>query len=43
MSTTKQESRVRSLAQRRGYRVHRSRQWKHVPHLDNFGDLYADR
>jgi hypothetical protein len=32
------EASVRSLARRRGYRVHKSRQWKHVPNLDNFGD-----
>jgi hypothetical protein len=33
-----EESRVRSLARRRGYVVRKSRQWKHVPNLDNFGD-----
>ena len=35
---TKQESRVRSLAHRHGYKVRKSRQWKNVPNLDNFGD-----
>ena len=34
----RQESRVRSKAARAGYRVCKSRQWKHVPHLDNFGE-----
>jgi len=31
------ESTFRSRARRRGYYVEKSRQWKHVPHLDNFG------
>lgn len=34
-----QESRVRRLAQRHGYRVHRSRESKHVPHADNHGEF----
>ena len=33
-----QESRICSKAARAGYRVCKSRQWKHVPHLDNFGE-----
>ncbi len=37
------ENRVRSRAARHGYRVRKSRQWKHVPNLDNFGDyMLAD-
>ncbi|MFZ1090528.1 MAG: hypothetical protein WAN75_15055 [Xanthobacteraceae bacterium] len=32
------ESRVRSLARRRGYVVRKSRQWKHVPNMDNHGE-----
>jgi hypothetical protein len=31
------ETRVRSLARRRGYRVCKSREWKHVPNIDNYG------
>jgi hypothetical protein len=34
---TRQESRVRSLARRRGYVVRKSRQWKNVPNVDNCG------
>jgi hypothetical protein len=33
-----QENRVRRMAGRAGYIVRRSRQWKHVPNLDNHGD-----
>ncbi len=43
---TTQECRVRSRARRAGYRVRKSRQWKHVPNLDNFGEymlIDADR
>jgi hypothetical protein len=32
------ENRIRGHASRRGYRVKKSRQWKHVPNGDNFGD-----
>jgi hypothetical protein len=32
------ESRVRSLARRRGYVVRKSRQWMHVPNMDNHGE-----
>jgi hypothetical protein len=38
MTEESNEARVRSLARRRGYRVHKSRRWKHVPNLDNYGD-----
>ena len=38
MSKESNEARVRSLARRHGYRVHKSRQWKHVPNLDNYGE-----
>lgn len=34
-TTTAQESRVRRLARREGYRIHKSRAWKHVPNIDN--------
>jgi len=33
-----EESQVRRLARRQGYSVHKPRQWKHVPNLDNFGE-----
>ncbi|MFZ0846152.1 MAG: hypothetical protein WAM62_10200 [Pseudolabrys sp.] len=32
------ENRIRSLAKRRGYRLRRSREWKNVPNLDNYGE-----
>jgi hypothetical protein len=32
------ESNIRRRARRCGYRVHKSRAWKHVPNLDNRGD-----
>jgi hypothetical protein len=32
------ENRIRRLARRHGYAVRKSREWKHVPHSDNFGD-----
>jgi hypothetical protein len=32
------ETRVRRLAVRYGYRIHKSRQRNNVPNLDNFGD-----
>jgi hypothetical protein len=32
------EARVRRLAARHGYRLHKSRRRKHVPNLDNYGD-----
>jgi hypothetical protein len=32
------ESRVRAQARRAGYRVAKSRAWKNVPNVDNFGD-----
>jgi len=32
------ESMVRNKARRMGYRLKKSRQLKHVPHGDNFGD-----
>jgi hypothetical protein len=31
------DGRVRRKAARLGYRVCKSREWKHVPHLDNYG------
>jgi len=34
----KLESRIRSLAKRRGYSVHKSREWKYVPHSNNYGN-----
>jgi hypothetical protein len=37
-SEKNQESRIRRLARRHGYFVRKSRQWKHVPHLDNHGE-----
>ncbi len=33
-----QESRIRRKAKRCGYQIHKSRKWKHVPNLDNFGE-----
>ena len=33
------ESRVRSMARRRGYAVRKSRQRQNVPNLDNFGEF----
>jgi hypothetical protein len=33
------EDRVRRLALRHGYRVTKSRERKHVPNLDNFGEF----
>jgi hypothetical protein len=38
MKEQSKESRVRSLARRRGYSVRKSHEWKHVPHSDNYGD-----
>jgi len=38
MTTTLNESTVRSRARRRGYVIRKSRQWKHVPHGNNYGD-----
>jgi hypothetical protein len=38
MSTTTLETRVRRKAGRIGYRVIKSRQWKHVPNLYNYGE-----
>jgi len=38
-TTTAQERRVRRHAQREGYRVHKSRAWKHVPNIDNHGEF----
>jgi hypothetical protein len=32
------DSQLRSMARRNGYALHKSREWKHVPHLDNYGD-----
>jgi hypothetical protein len=32
------EARVRRKAHRLGYRVHKSREWKHVPHSNNYGE-----
>jgi hypothetical protein len=32
------ESAIRRLARQFGYRVHKSRAWKHVPNLDNAGE-----
>jgi hypothetical protein len=32
-----QEHRIRRLARRHGYAVRKSREWKHVPHSNNFG------
>ena len=32
------ENRIRRLARRHDYAVRKSREWKHVPHSDNFGD-----
>ena len=34
---TKTDSQLRSIARRAGYALHKSRQWKHVPNLDNYG------
>jgi hypothetical protein len=34
-----QESRVRRRASREGYRVCKSRAWKHVPNIDNHGEF----
>jgi hypothetical protein len=33
------EQRIRRLARRHGYALRKSRQWRHVPNLDNFGDF----
>lgn len=38
MKQKSQDCRVRSLAQRRGYKVRKSRKWKYVPNLDNHGE-----
>jgi hypothetical protein len=38
LETVSEESRVRSMARRRGYLVRKSRERLHVPNLDNFGD-----
>jgi hypothetical protein len=39
-----EENRIRKLAQRKGYLVHKSRQRNNVPHMDNFGDyMLVDR
>jgi hypothetical protein len=35
--STLNESTIRSRARRAGYVVCKSRKWKHVPHLDNYG------
>lgn len=32
------EDRVRRLARRNGCEIRKSRQWKHVPNLDNYGE-----
>jgi len=32
------ENRVRRLARRRNCRIIKRREWKHVPHLDNYGE-----
>ena len=37
MSDKAHESRVRRLAKRRGYFVRKSRQWKYIPHANNYG------
>jgi hypothetical protein len=37
MSEANKESRIRKLARRHGYVVRKSREWKHVPHSNNFG------
>jgi hypothetical protein len=37
MSDKAHESRVRRLAKRRGYLVRKSRQWKYIPHANNYG------
>jgi len=39
MNTTVGESSVRQMARRYGYAVRKSRQRKHVPNMDNFGDF----
>ena len=36
---SRQEARVRSLARRNGYSVHRSRQRGNVPNIDNHGEF----
>lgn len=33
-----QEGRIRSLARRRGYSVSKSRECKHLPHSNNYGE-----
>jgi hypothetical protein len=33
-----QEDRIRRLARQNGYHVRKSREWKYVPHANNFGD-----
>lgn len=38
MNTLIAESSVRHMAKRYGYAVRKSRQRKHVPNMDNFGD-----
>lgn len=46
LAQLRHEDRVRRLARRHGYRLHKSRQWKDVPNLDNFGEymlIDADR
>ena len=32
------EASIRRRARRYGYRVYKSREWRHVPNLDNHGD-----
>jgi hypothetical protein len=37
MSDGAHETRVRRLAKKHGYYVRKSRQWKYIPHANNYG------